>query len=191
MVWTTVYKRRMNGKILQIIPAEPGWHVVYEAGAGSSAPGSEESHGIEFVPIACWALFEDETGRAKVVPLTGGGKNIALVINDPHHPKALGISPPGRRPGDWVTKLAPPARQTTSRMSRRPKRRPKPVPKKPVEAAEPAPPPAPEPTPAPEAAPQISMEELIQDAPPVPDTPPAAGGLGIPGGDVLDDDYGA
>ena len=98
-------------KFLQIIPAQPGWHVVYKAGGGvESAPGTEESGGVIFVPVACWGLTEG----GRVVPLTGGNAGAALEGHDPSD-GALGVAPPGRRPRDWWAPSRPSRARGTSR----------------------------------------------------------------------------
>ena len=93
-------------KILQIIPAQPGWNVAYKKGTCKWSPGHEEAGGVELIPVACWALVQDaQSGGARVVPMTGGDSGAALVPQDVDNNKALGISPPGRRPRDWLPKL--------------------------------------------------------------------------------------
>jgi len=87
----------VSGQIVQIVPAAPGWNAVFRSSEGEPAPGSEVARGGALVPVACWALVEDDEGRRGVLPLTGGDDTAGLVIAD----RALAISPPGHRPQDW------------------------------------------------------------------------------------------
>jgi hypothetical protein len=49
----------MGEKILQLVPAAPGWRIGYVAGGK-----------LEMDDVACWALVETEAGDQKIMPVT-------------------------------------------------------------------------------------------------------------------------
>ena len=182
--------------IIQIIPAQPGWHVVYPAGARGPGPGSEESRGVEFVPVACWALVEDAQGGRKVVPMAGSTGAGELVCEDAD---AVGVSPPGRRPSDWAPRVRgkKPSALLKQKKEGPPTEAAAPAPRpQPAAAPKPADAPKPEPKPKPqpmaESVPAPSdMSVMIQATASEPPTTTGHPTSEIPGGDVFDseDEY--
>lgn len=167
----------MSGQIVQIVPAAPGWNAVFRSSEGEPAPGSEVARGVALVPVACWALVEDDEGRRGVLPLTGGDDTAGLVIAD----RALAISPPGHRPQDWSAAVARPrAGKTPTGPRRRPPPERRPAAKPRAEA---------KPQPERRQRPQVDEPVLLDSAPEQAASEPAAPPPrddDIPGGDVLD-----
>jgi hypothetical protein len=70
-------KERENARILQIVPAQPGWEVVW-----TYDPEEVEDESFFTQPVACWALVELENRRFVTALYTGEDSSELLLAYD-------------------------------------------------------------------------------------------------------------
>jgi len=92
-------------RILETIPAKPGWHAAY------ADPGGDGRLPVRFEPVVSWAVVDGIPGAPgpEVCPMVrqvAGGlpRLVPLVQGAPGGCPAefLGVSPPGEAPDAWA-----------------------------------------------------------------------------------------